>query len=124
MTAETTGLRLLIVEDDAMVAMLLEDMISDLGHKVTGVAAEMDEAAQLAASAAFDLAILDVNLNGENTYALADALTARGIPFVFATGYGISSLKPEWQNAPLLQKPFMMDDLERVLNDVGNRATA
>src|SRR5215813_9745416 len=88
MSSETSGRRVLIVEDEGMVAMLLEDMLADLGHEVVATAARLDRATQLVSEAAIDFAILDVNLNGQHTYSLADALKQRDIPFVFATGYG------------------------------------
>lgn len=111
-------LRVLIVEDESMIAMLMEDMVAELGHEVTATAGRLDEAARLATEGLFDFAILDVNLNGERTYGLADALKARGIPFVFATGYGTSGLNQNWKNAPTLQKPFQSRDLDRVMREL------
>jgi CheY-like chemotaxis protein len=108
-------LRVLIVEDEAMIAMLMEDMVAELGHEVVATAGRIDDAARLVADGAFDFAVLDVNLNGERTYTLADMLKARGIPFVFATGYGASGLDLAWKDAPTLQKPFQSRDLERVM---------
>ena len=85
MTAEMFCRRVLIVEDEGMVAMLLEDMLTDLGHEVVATIGQMDGAAELVAEAAIDVAVLDVNLNGEHTYSLATVLKARGVPFIFAT---------------------------------------
>lgn len=111
----TQRLRVLVVEDEMIVSMMLEDMLTDLGHEVAGTAAHLDDALRLAETAELDLAMLDVNLNGRQTYPVAEALRARGLPFVFATGYGENGLPDAWRGTPTLQKPFMLQDLERVL---------
>jgi CheY-like chemotaxis protein len=100
-----------------MVAMLLEDMLADLGHQVAGTAGTIERASHLIQSAEFDLAVLDVNLNGTYSYGLAELLRARSIPFIFATGYGKSGLQEKWRDRPVLQKPFTMTDLERALQE-------
>jgi DNA-binding response OmpR family regulator len=110
--------KVLIVEDEGMVAMLLEDMLADLGHEVVAIAARMDRAAQLISEASADVVILDVNLNGEQTYPLASTLASQGIPFIFSTGYGSAGLKEEWRSAAALQKPFQARELERAMRDV------
>lgn len=117
MTTAVDSRRVLIVEDEGMVAMLLEDMLAELQHQVVATAGRIEQALKLVSEASFDFAILDVNLNGENTYALADALDARGIPFVFATGYGSTGLSPEWNSATVLQKPFQTRDLDRAIRE-------
>lgn len=99
-----------------MVAMLLEDMLTDLGHEVVAVVGRVDRAQQVLAESPADVVILDVNLNGEQTYTLAGRLASQGIPFIFATGYGFGGLKQEWRNAPVLQKPFRARDLERAMH--------
>jgi DNA-binding NtrC family response regulator len=109
------GRRVLIIEDESMVAMLLEDMLDELHHEVVATVGRIEQALPLISDPKFDFAILDVNLNGANTYALADALGERGIPFVFATGYGSTGLKPEWRTATVLQKPFQIRDLDRAM---------
>lgn len=86
--------------------MMLEDMLIELGHEVAATAGRLDRALKLVAEISFDLAIVDVNLNGEVTYPLATLLKDRGIPFVFSTGYGTSGIKEEWRGVPLIQKPF------------------
>jgi CheY-like chemotaxis protein len=110
-------LRILIIEDESIVAMMVEDLIVDMGHEVVGSAARLDEAQKLASDLACDFAILDVNLNGQYTYPVAEALKARGVPFVFATGYGVAGLKEEWRSNPVLQKPFQPEDLEAAINN-------
>jgi CheY-like chemotaxis protein len=111
-----TSLQILVVEDEAIVAMMIEDMLADLGHQVVATSGRMADARRLASDASADLAILDVNLNGEETYPLADSLAARDIPFIFATGYGSSGIKGDWSDAPVLQKPFESEALCKAID--------
>lgn len=117
MNIETISRRVLIVEDEGMVAMLLEDMLTDLGHEVVAIVGHMERATELVAEAEIDLAILDVNLNGQETFPLASTLMSRGVPFVFATGYDSTSLPESFQKTPVLQKPYQQRILERVLRE-------
>lgn len=110
-----SGLKVLIVEDESLVSMLIEDALADLGCRVVGVASGVDEALDKAATLPLDAAILDVNLHGKQTVAVAEILKKRGVPFLFATGYGVSGLPGDFQDTPFLQKPFHEADLERVL---------
>jgi CheY-like chemotaxis protein len=107
------GLRVLVVEDEMVVAMLLEDMLTDLGCLIVGPASRVDEALQLAEREDVDAAILDVNVAGAEVYPVAAALAAKRIPFVFATGYGTGGLRDEYRGTPTVQKPFRQDDLAR-----------
>ena len=111
------GVRVLLVEDEALVAMLMEDMLADQGCSIVATAPRLDEALAHAEnlSLAFDVAVLDLNLAGENTFAVASALEKRNIPFAFATGYGAGGLPPEWRGRPTLQKPFTAGDVISVL---------
>ena len=104
-------LRVLIVEDEMLVAMNIEDMLLDLGHEVAGLASRLAPAMALAREAQFDLAMLDVTLAGEQSFPVARALVERGIPFLFATGYGVKGVAEEFRSFPVLQKPFRMRDL-------------
>ena len=126
-------LRVLVVEDEMMVAMLLEDMLDELGYSIVGPCAHIDEALKAARELEFDAALLDFNLNGKNTYPVAWTLRERKIPFLFATGYGSSILNHDFMGIPLLQKPFQRRDLEWALrrtlqqlksDPVGNGASA
>jgi CheY-like chemotaxis protein len=112
-----TKSRVLIVEDEALVAMLLEDMLIDAGYAVSATVSAIPQALEFVADAAadFDVAILDVNLRGKPIFPVAEALTIAGKPFVFATGYGAGSLPEAWRDRPTLQKPFGAGDVERVL---------
>jgi CheY-like chemotaxis protein len=111
--------RVLIIEDESIVAATLEDMLDDLGFEVVGVAARLAEAMRVVQDGSFDGAILDVNLDGEASYPVADVLRTRGIPFVFTTGYGKQGLAAEFRHAAVLTKPFSQDELNRVLAQIG-----
>jgi CheY-like chemotaxis protein len=111
----TARRRVLVVEDEILIGMLLEDMLGDLGYTIAATASRVEEATAPAKDGEFDAAILDVNLNGQDVYPVADILTARGIPFVFATGYGERGLPGAYQHRPTLQKPFQQETLERHL---------
>lgn len=109
------GLKILVVEDEMLVSMLVEDMLADLGCAVVGPAAELGEAMSLAKTADIDAALLDVNLGGKPIFPVADALKDRGVPFAFASGYGEAGLSEEHRGAAVLQKPFRETDLARAL---------
>jgi CheY-like chemotaxis protein len=117
-TPNAAGRRILVVEDEMLIGMLLEDMLADLGHEVIAIVPRLKEALAAVELQAFDVAILDVHLHGESAYPVAEALIARNIPFVFATGYGERGLPENYRSRPVLQKPFAKDDLERVLKTI------
>ena len=119
--ASLVGLRVLVVEDEMMVSMLIEDMLSDLGCTVVGPASRLDEAIELANRSELDCAVLDVNLGGQPIFPLADILRAKGAPFAFATGYGDAGLREVDRGSPVLQKPFREGDLARVLGELRTR---
>lgn len=108
-------LRVLVVEDEMLVGMLVEDMLAEIGCAVAGVATGLDDALSLARDAEIDFAILDVNLDGRESYPVAEALRARGLPFAFATGYGRAGLDGAYADVPTLPKPFLHADLEALL---------
>ncbi|CAH2602509.1 Response regulator [Rhodovastum atsumiense] len=110
------GARLLVVEDEAMVAMLVEDMLTDLGGVVVEVAGTVARGLAAAASetSALDAAVLDVNVGGEKVFPVAEALAARGVPFAFATGYGAEGIEARFAAAPVLAKPFTIEALQQV----------
>jgi CheY-like chemotaxis protein len=107
--------RIFVVEDEFLIRMLLEDMLDELGYAVAGVAGRLEEAIEMSKSGAFDLAILDVNLDGEDVFPVADILAGRGVPFVLVTGYGGRGLPEPYCSRPTLQKPFQIDDLGKTL---------
>ena len=98
-----------------LVAMNIEDMLLELGHEVAGLASRLGPALSLAREGRFDLAMLDVNLAGEPSFPVADVLRQRGIPFLFATGYGVQGIAEGYRSAFVLQKPFRARDLEQAL---------
>jgi DNA-binding NtrC family response regulator len=110
-----SGCRVLVVEDEAMVSWLLEDMLAGLGCEVVGPAARVDQALMMIDAAVIDAAVLDVNLNGQKSYPVADMLAARGVPFTFSTGYKKDSLPISYQRFPILQKPFHRSTLANTL---------
>jgi CheY-like chemotaxis protein len=124
MTHKLDGLKVLVVEDEMMVSMLIEDMLADLGCTVIGPASRLEEAMQLAREADLDCAVLDVNLGGQPIFPLADLLREKGAPFAFATGYGDAGLRDVDRGSPVLQKPFREGDLARVLSDLTTKAGA
>jgi CheY-like chemotaxis protein len=107
--------RVFVVEDEIMIRMLLEDMLTDLGYGVAASAGGLAEAVKLARDTDFDVAILDVNLNGDAVYPVADVLMERGLPFVFSTGYGERGLPEPYRDRPMLQKPFQLENLDQAL---------
>ena len=109
-------LRVLIVEDEMLVAMNIEDMLLALGHEVAGLASRLTPALALAGEAEIDAAVLDVNLAGERSFPVADLLDQRGIPYLFATGYGLSGIEERYRGRTVLQKPFRMVDLGAALS--------
>jgi DNA-binding NtrC family response regulator len=104
-----------LVEDEMIVAWLLEDMLTDLGCAVVGPAASVDQALAMIDAEAIDVAVLDVNLNGQVSYPVADALAARDVPFVFSTGYHKDRLLERYRTFPALQKPFHLSELTDML---------
>jgi CheY-like chemotaxis protein len=118
-----SGQKILVVEDEMMVSMLIEDMLDDLGCSVVGPASRLDEAMALAETAEIDCAVLDVNLGGQSIFPLADLLRSKGAPFAFATGYGDVGLREVDRGTPVLQKPFREGDLARVLGELRARVS-
>lgn len=119
--ARTSGGSVFLVEDEVMIRMMVTDMLEELGYSVAAEAGEISEALKLAKSAEFDLAILDVNVNGKVISPVADLLAARKRPFIFATGYGSSGLPAEYRDRPALQKPFQIETLARTIEQALKR---
>ena len=120
-SAELDGVRVLVVEDEALVAMLIEDALLDLGCVVIGPAPGVADALRLLEDEAIDAALLDINLSGEMVFPVADRLAADGVPFVFSTGYGTAGLADHHRDRPVLQKPYNPAKLEAALSAVLGR---
>lgn len=104
---------MLVVEDEGAIAMLIEEMLEDLGCEIVASVARLAAAQERASTAHIDLAILDVNLAGERAFPVAQILRSRGIAFVFSTGYGASGVPAEFAGYPVLHKPFSEEELRR-----------
>ena len=107
--------RVLIVEDESIVALFIEDLLEELGHKVAGTISRLDDAMARGKQGDFDLAILDVHLHGQDVFPFADLLVEQKKPFIFATGYGERGIPERLRSAPTLQKPFRPDELAAMI---------
>lgn len=116
------GRRVLVVEDEPMIRLLLDDMLADLGYTMAAEAGRLEEALAVAKDGEFDVAILDVNLNGQPITPVVEVLNARGVPFVFVSGYARRGIPEQHSNIPLLQKPFQPDGLARALASIAPKA--
>jgi len=124
MTAtRSPGGSVFLVEDEVMIRMMVADMLEELGFSIAAEAGEINEAIRLAQCADFDLAILDVNVNGKVISPVAELITARNRPFIFATGYGSSGLPQEYRDRPALQKPFQIETLAQLIDSTLKGAT-
>jgi DNA-binding response OmpR family regulator len=110
-----TAKSILVVEDEAMIGMMLEDFLDALGYRLHGIAGTLEEGCDLARSEAFDAAVLDCNLRGEKSWPIAEILAERDIPFVFATGGSADDVPSAFADRMTLAKPFTMGSVERVL---------
>nr|CAD6629942.1 response regulator [arsenite-oxidising bacterium NT-25] len=113
--SEFSDIKVLLVEDEGFVALMIEDMLEDLGCEVVASVARLKEACSIASTAELDLAVLDINLGGERSFPVAIILQERGVPFMFSTGYGAVGLPAELSASPVLTKPFSAKALEEML---------
>ena len=109
------GVRVLLVEDEAIIAMTAEDMLDELGCVTAATASSLAEALAAAEREAFDVALLDINLNGQQSLPVAARLRTAGTPFVFTTGYGAAGCGAEFADVPLVTKPYQIGDLETAI---------
>lgn len=121
---ELAGCRILIVEDEMMIAMFLEEALKELGCRVIGPVSKLSDAVRLAREEAMDAAVPDVNIRGGQVFEAAELLIARGIPFVLASGYSDWILPEAMQGKPRLTKPFTMQELERKVRELRQNVTA
>jgi DNA-binding response OmpR family regulator len=113
--------RILLVEDEMLVSVLLEDLLTNLGCEIVGPAGDLGRAVDLASIETIDAAFLDLNVDGKEVYPVAAILAERGIPFAFVTGYGVGGVSMIYREWPTLQKPFHADALERILRGMLGR---
>jgi CheY-like chemotaxis protein len=113
-----SGRHVLVVEDEMLTLMIIEDMLADLGCDSVTAAATVDQALALIGTRAFDAALLDMNLNGNKSHNVADALAARGVPFVFSTGYSTLDMRDDYRNRPVLKKPFPYEELVEIFKQL------
>jgi len=109
------GHSIFLVEDEVMIRLMVAEMLVELGYKVAAETGDLNEALRLAQSTDFDLAILDVNVNGRVISPVADLICAKGLPFIFATGYGSSGVPAAYRDRPALEKPFQVEALSRTI---------
>ena len=109
--------RVVVVEDEPLIVMLITDMLEELGHELVGACGSIEDALKLVQREAFDVALLDIDLGGKSGYAVADVVVARGIPIVLMSGFSGRPPSP-YQEVAVLGKPFQLDDLERVLKSI------
>jgi CheY-like chemotaxis protein len=111
------GSRVFVVEDEALIALLLEDMLQDLGCEHAATASSVDDALRQVDSVDADVALLDINVAGKEVFPVAERFAARGIPVAFSSGYDVDSLPEKWRARPLVRKPCMIDQLEAALSE-------
>ena len=109
-----SGRHVLVVEDEMLNLMIIEDMLADIVCDSVTAAAQVDQALALIGTRAFDVPLLDMNLNGNKSHNVADALAARDVPFVFSTGYSTLDVRDEYRNRPVLKKPFPYEELVEI----------
>lgn len=105
----------LLVEDEVMIRMMVADMLEEIGYIIAAESGDIDDAVRLVQTTDFDIAILDVNVNGKVITPVAEAVQLRGLPFIFATGYGAQGLPEKFRDRPALQKPFQIETLARTI---------
>lgn len=113
--------RVLVVEDEMLVLMMIEDMLADLGCESVTAAGTIEKALALIEEHVFDAAMLDMNLNGDDSLKVADALTARGVPFVYCTGNNGHGMRVDLAKTPVLRKPFSFEELTAILTRLLSR---
>jgi CheY-like chemotaxis protein len=115
-TDSIVGCRILVVEDEMLIALMIESTLQKLGCIIVGPASRLEQAQRLASEEALDAAILDITIRGGAVYPVAEQLLARGVPFVIASGYGDWSLPEPLRNQPRLTKPFTEEDVQEQIN--------
>ena len=118
LTPGLAGRRILVVEDSPVVGPFTVDVLADLGCEVVGPAPNMAAARAVLEESGLDAALMDVHIRGEKVFPLCEMLQARDIPFVFTSGYADWHMPEKWNDRPRLQKPYTIDQVEKVLTDL------
>ncbi|MBC8094609.1 MAG: response regulator [Akkermansiaceae bacterium] len=111
-----SGRRVLVIEDEMLILMMIEDMLADLGCDSVAVASKIGPAISLIEGQDFDTAMLDMNLDGIESYPIADALKAREVPYFFSTGNSLTNMKDGYRDQDVLKKPFTFEQLSNMLS--------
>jgi CheY-like chemotaxis protein len=114
------GRRILVVEDETLISMMIEGMLADLGCEAVTAAATVDKAVALIGAQAFDAAMLDMNMNGKTSQLVAEALVARGVPFIYCSGNNSQKFRDVDHDRPILKKPFKHEELAKILTRLLN----
>jgi DNA-binding response OmpR family regulator len=118
------GVKVLVVEDNYLIAKLVKEVLVFAGCSVSGPIPRLAEARDVASREAHHVAVLDINLNGERVYPVADILSRRRVPYVFVTGYGDTTLPPEYVERPRIRKPFKREELIGTISNLVQRTSA
>jgi CheY-like chemotaxis protein len=110
------GISIFLVEDEALIRMMIVDMLEELGHRVVAEAGSIQSAEPLARTSAFDLGVFDINIGGLAISPIAEIVTARGLPFVFVSGYGPAGRPELFNDKPVLRKPFLISEFATLIN--------
>ena len=121
-TGDVAGCRVLVVEDETLIAVLIEDMLAAMECEIVGPIGKLETAIQTAKESKFDIAVLDITFRGGKVYPVAEDLLARGVPFVLASGYGDWALPASLRDQPRLTKPFTAAELEEQVRLLFGRA--
>ena len=119
---DTNKPRVFLVEDESLVAMLIEDMLDEIGYSLAGHASSVTEGVNLAQRVDAEVCILDVNIAGVSVFPIAEVLAARGIPFLFSTGYGAAGIPPRWAGYTVISKPFDISTMAQALQALVERS--
>jgi CheY-like chemotaxis protein len=116
-----TGLKIFVLEDEALIRMMIVQMIEELGHRIVAEAGSLSAARSLARSALFDLALLDINVAGDTSADIAAIIEERGLPLIFVSGYSTTGLRPPFHDRRILRKPFSIDALKRAIDEFSGK---
>jgi CheY-like chemotaxis protein len=118
------GLSVFLVEDETLIRMMMVEMLEELGHRVVAEAGSIQTAEPLARTSVFDLAVFDINVGGFNISPIAEIVAARGLPFVFVSGYGAAGRPVLFSDKPVLRKPFLIEHLaDIIISAMGDKST-